>query len=81
MSSTYSRNSWPYKNIVISFFNSSRRVRRVLRSRERGGARWVREHGGGTGCVCEGTGWMEEGTPHSGGLSLSVPAAATASCP
>lgn len=47
MSLTYSRNSWPYKNIVISFFNSSRSVHQ--------GAE-VEEKRRGMGCVCEGTG-------------------------
>lgn len=60
MSSTYSRNSWPYKNIVISFFNSSWSECRVLRFRKRGGAWWVRKHRG-TGRVCEGDGLIEGG--------------------
>lgn len=72
MSSTYSRNSWPYKNIVISFFffNSSTwlcspgaEVEAKMRGRKRGG----------TGCVCEGDGLIEGGRKKGGPTVTDCP--------
>lgn len=71
MSSTYSRNSWPYKNIVISFFST---VLEVF-----AGCWGLRRRGGGMvgpGVSVRGRaerGWTEDGKPHSDRLSLSVP--------
>lgn len=78
MSSTYSRNSWPYKNIVISFFQQ------FLECSQ--GAEVEDERRGMVGhCVSTrgraDQGWIEEGKPHSDRLSLSVPAATTVSHP
>lgn len=80
MSATYSRTSWPYKNIVISFFffNSPLSVCRDAEMED--------ERRGMTGLDVSvrgwvDGGWMDEGKPNGDRLSLSVPAEVTTSAP